>query len=347
MSRRVVITGIGVISPIGTGHEEFWHALLSGVSGVRRVSRFDCSDIATRVAAEVPDFNAEDYMERKEAKRMDRFTQLAVAASKLAVADAALTITPELAPRVGTHIGSGIGGISTLEEEAHTLFERGMGKISPFFVPMLIANMGTGRVARMLGAQGPSETVVTACATSTNSLGDAYRLIRYGDADVMIAGGAEAAITRLSMAGFSNMKAMSRRNDEPEKASRPFDRDRDGFVLGEGSGVVILEEREMAIARGAKIYAEIIGYGMSNDAYDMVHPAPGGEGAARAMVSALHDAGVSPTEVDHINAHATSTPAGDFAETKAVKRVFGEHAPRQGIFLVRPVRLRRLLWRLP
>ena len=262
---------------------------------------------------------------------MDRFTQFAVAASKMAVEDAELVIDDDLAPRTGVLIGSGIGGLQTLEDEAMTLFEKGMGRISPFFVPMMIANMGTGKVARMFNAKGPSETVVTACATSTNAIGDAFRLIQRGEADVMIAGGAEAAVTRLSMAGFSNMKALSRRNDEPEKASRPFDKLRDGFVLGEGAGIVIVEEREVALARGAKLYAEVIGYGMSNDAYDMVHPAPGGEGARRAMEASLRDAGMSPTEIDHINPHATSTPAGDAAETQAIKTLFGPHAYKMPI----------------
>lgn len=331
MKKRVVITGIGAVTPIGIGKEAYWKALVEGKSGVSLVEKFDCAEIATRIAAQVKDFDPDEYMDRKEARRMDRFTQFAVAASKMAVADSCLTITEELAPRVGVHIGSGIGGIATLEEEARTLYEKGMGKISPFFVPMMIANMGTGRVARILNAQGPSETVVTACATSTNAIGDAYRLLLEGAADVMVAGGAEAAVTPLSMAGFSNMRAMSRRNDDPEKASRPFDIERDGFVLGEGAGILVLEEREFALARGARIYAEIIGYGMSNDAYDMVQPAPEGRGAAQAMRAALKDAGIAPDTVDYINPHATSTPLGDIAETQAIKDVFGDHARRIAI----------------
>ena len=326
--RRVVITGIGAITPIGIGTEAYWAALLDGRSGVGLIDRFDCSEIATRIAAEVKGFEPEAYMDRKEARRMDRFTQFAIAASSMAVADSGLEIDDSLSLRTGVFIGSGIGGLQTLEDEAQTLFEKGLGRISPFFVPMMIANMGTGKVARLFNAKGPSETAVSACATSTNAIGDAFRIIQRGDADVMITGGAEAAVTRLAMAGFSNMKALSRRNDEPSKASRPFDRDRDGFVLGEGAGILILEEREQALARGAKLYAEIIGYGMSNDAYDMVHPSPGGEGAKRAMESALRDAGMAASEIDHINPHATSTPAGDIAETHAMKALFGAHAYR-------------------
>lgn len=317
---------MGCVTPIGIGKDAFWEGLISGTCGIDLVTRLNLEEIATRIAAEVKDFEAEQYIERREVRRMDRYAQFAVAASKMALADSCLTITEELAPRVGTHIGSGIGGLTTLEQEARTGFEKGIGKISPFFIPMMIANMGTGTVARVIGARGPSETSVTACATSTNSIGSAYWLIREGKADVMVAGGAEAAITPMSMAGFSNMRAMSRRNDDPKRASRPFDKDRDGFILGEGAGVLILEERDAALARGAEVYAEIVGYGMTNDAYDMVHPSPGGEGAARAMEAALEDAGVDPGQIGHINAHATSTPVGDVSETNALKRVFGDHA---------------------
>lgn len=331
MRRRVVITGIGTVTPIGTGKDAYWKALLEGKSGVGLVDRVDLSEIATRIAAEVKDFSPEDWLDRRETRRMDRFAQFAVAAAKMALADANLTITPELAPRVGTHIGSGVGGLNTLEKEAEVGFGKGIGKISPFFIPMMIANMGTGSVARIIGARGPSQTTVTACATSTNSIGDAFWLIREGKADVMVAGGAEAAITPMAMAGFSNMRAMSRRNEEPQRASRPFDRDRDGFILGEGAGVIIMEEHEAARARGARIYAEVAGYGMSNDAYDMVAPSPGGDGAAQAMRAALEDAEVVPDQVDHINAHATSTPAGDVAETNAIKMVFAEHAHKIAI----------------
>ena len=324
--RRVVVTGLGAVTPLGIGADTYWQGLISGRSGVSPVTLFDCSAIATRIAAQVPDFDPEQYVDRKEAKRMDRFVQFAVAAAHMAVADSGLQITDDNRAGVGVFIGSGIGGISTLEEQHRKLMEGGLGRVSPFFVPMMIANMATGHVAKIFGAQGPSETAVTACATSTNSIGDAYNVVRRGDADAAIAGGSEAAVTPLAMAGFSNMRAMSRRNDDPEHASRPFDTGRDGFILGEGSGIVVMEEAEAAVARGARIYGEIIGYGMSNDAYDMVHPAPEGAGAARAMKAALRDALIEPQAVGYINAHGTSTPAGDVLEIIAIKNVFGEHA---------------------
>ena len=325
--RRIVITGLGAVTPIGTGKKEYWESLLAGKSGVATVTSFDCSAIATRIAAQVRDFNIEDYLEdRKEAKRMDRFVHLAMASSILALKDSGLVVDDSNRHRVGTFIGSGIGGIATLEEQHRKLMEGGMGRVSPFFVPMMIANMGTGQVARHLGLQGPSETVVTACATSTNAIGDAYEVIKRGDADAILTGGSEAAITPISMAGFSNMRAMSRRNDEPERASRPFDVGRDGFILGEGSGIVVLEDLDHAKARGAHIYAEVIGYGMSNDAYDIVHPAPEGAGAARAMAAASKSAQIAPESVGYINAHGTSTPAGDVLEIQAIKTIFGEHA---------------------
>ena len=324
--RRVVITGMGAITPLGIGLDTYWDGLIHGRSGVGPVTDFDCSAISTRIAAQVKGFNPEDYLDRKESKRMDRFVQFAVAASQMAVKDAALPLNDDTRARVGVFIGSGIGGIATLEEQHTRLMEGGMGRVSPFFVPMMIANMGTGQVAKILGAQGPSETAVTACATSANSLGGAYECIRRGDADAIIAGGSEAAITPISMAGFSNMRAMSRRNDDPEHASRPFDEGRDGFLLGEGSAILVLEELSAALARGARIYAEIIGYGMSNDAYDLVAPAPDGAGAARAMRAALKSAGIAPEAVGYINAHGTSTPAGDVQEVRAIKTVFGDHA---------------------
>jgi 3-oxoacyl-[acyl-carrier-protein] synthase II len=324
--RRIVVTGLGAVTPLGIGTDLYWNGLLAGRSGVNVVENFDCSAISTRIAAQVKGFVPEDYLDRKEAKRMDRFAQFAAAASKMAVADANLPITDETRARVGVFIGSGIGGIQTFEDQHRKLIEGGLGRVSPFFIPMMIANMGTGNVAKLLGAQGPSETAVTACATSTNSIGDAYAVIKRGEADAIVAGGAEAAVTPISMAGFSNMKAMSTRNDDPEHASRPFDTGRDGFILGEGSGILILEELEFAQAHGAKIYAEIIGYGMSNDAYDMVHPAPEGAGAARAMNAALKSACLSPTAIGYINAHGTSTPAGDVLEVQAIKSVFGAHA---------------------
>lgn len=324
--RRVAITGMGAVTPIGIGTEEYWSALLAGKSGVGLVTRFDPSDIATKIAAEVKDFEPEQYVERKEARKMDRFVQLAMAATKMAVADSGFVIDDSNRERVATIIGSGIGGISTFEEQHARMIDGGMGRISPFFIPMMIANMATGHVAKAYGAQGPSESIVTACATSTNAIGDAFRLIALGEADAAIAGGSEAAVTQSGMGGFSNMRAMSRRNDEPERASRPFDKDRDGFVLGEGAGIVVLEELESAKSRGATIYAEIIGYGMSNDAYDMVHPAPEGAGAARSMASALRNADLDPSKIGYINAHGTSTPAGDELEVMAVKKVFGDHA---------------------
>ncbi len=324
--RRVVITGMSAITPLGIGLETYWDGLLQGRSGVAPVTDFDCSAIATRIAAQVKGFAPDDYLDRKESKRMDRFVQFAVVAAQMAVRDACLPITDANRARVGVFIGSGIGGIATMEEQHTRLMEGGMGRVSPFFVPMMIANMGTGQVAKILGAQGPSETAVTACATSSNSLGDAFLCIARGDADAIIAGGSEAAVTPISMAGFSNMRAMSRRNDDPERASRPFDEGRDGFLLGEGSGILILEDLETARARDARIYAEIVGYGMSNDAYDLVAPAPDGAGAARAMAAALKSADLPPDAIGYINAHGTSTPAGDVQEVHAIKTVFGDHA---------------------
>ena len=326
-----MVTGLGAVTPLGIGTEAYWQGLLAGRSGVSPIEDFDCSAIATRIAAQVKDFRPENYLDRKEAKRMDRFAQFAAAASKMAVADAALPINDETRARVGVFIGSGIGGIATFEEQHRKMMEGGLGRVSPFFIPMMIANMGTGNVAKLLGAQGPSETAVTACATSTNSIGDAYLVIKRGEADAILAGGTEAAVVPISMAGFSNMKAMTTRNDDPEHASRPFDVGRDGFILGEGSGILILEELETARSRGAKIYAEVIGYGMSNDAYDMVHPAPEGAGAARAMTAALKSACISADTVGYINAHGTSTPAGDVLEVQAIKSVFGSHARRLAV----------------
>lgn len=326
-----MVTGLGAITPLGIGTDEYWQGLMAGRSGVGLVKDFDCSAIATRIAAQVKDFRPEDYLDRKDAKRMDRFAQFAAAASKMAVADAGLPITDETRARVGVFIGSGIGGIATFEDQHRKMMEGGLGRVSPFFIPMMIANMGTGNVAKMLGAQGPSETAVTACATSTNSLGDAYLVIKRGEADAVVAGGTEAAVVPISMAGFSNMRAMTTRNDDPEHASRPFDTGRDGFILGEGSGILVLEDLETARLRGAKIYAEIIGYGMSNDAYDMVHPAPEGAGAARAMTAALKSACLPAEAVGYINAHGTSTPAGDVLEVQAIKSVFGAHAHRLAV----------------
>ncbi|MGO8672749.1 MAG: beta-ketoacyl-ACP synthase II [Capsulimonadaceae bacterium] len=324
--RRVVITGLGAVTPVGIGVEAFWSGLLAGRSGVGPVTRFDCSDIATRIAAEVNGFNPEEFMERRDVKRMDRFVHLAMAAARMAIEDSGLVIDDSNREQVATIVGSGIGGILTFEEQHTRLIAGGLGRVSPFFVPAMIGNMAAGYLAKTFGAQGPSESVVTACATSTNAIGDAYGLISRSEANCAIAGGSEAALSPSAMAGFSNMKAMSRRNDDPEHASRPFDAGRDGFVLGEGSGIVILEELESALARGARIYAEIVGYGMSNDAYDMVHPAPEGAGAARSMAAALRSGDIAPESIGYINAHGTSTPAGDELEVQAVKTVFGEHA---------------------
>jgi len=326
MKRRVVITGVGVISPVGNDAKTFWNSLLEGKSGVGPVTAFDASEYPTRIAAEVKDFDPGAYMDKREARRQDRYVQFALAASKMAVADANLEITPELGERTGVYIGSGIGGLGTWEEQHQILLEKGPRRVSPFFIPMMIANMASGAVSMEYGAKGPTSSAITACATGTNAIGDAFRLIQNGYADVMITGGAEATIRPMAFAGFCSMKAMSTRNEEPAKASRPFDKDRDGFVMGEGAGVVILEELEHAKKRGANILAEVIGYGMSADAHHITAPSPGGEGAARCMKAALADAGVEPTQVGYINAHGTSTDQGDVAETQAIKSVFGEHA---------------------
>ncbi|MBE3595845.1 MAG: beta-ketoacyl-ACP synthase II [Hydrogenibacillus sp.] len=328
MRRRVVITGLGVITPIGNDVETFWSNLIAGKSGVGRITAFDASEYPTQIAAEVKDFDPGAYMDNKEARRVDRFIQFAVAATKMALEQAKLTITSENAERVGVLIGSGIGGLATLEDNAKVLLERGPRRVSPFLVPMMIANMGSGYVSIVFGAKGPNATVVTACATGTQAIGEASEMIRRGSADVMIAGGSEATIRPLALAGFSSMKALSTRNDAPEAASRPFDKDRDGFVMGEGAGIVILESLEHAQARGAKIIAEVAGYGLSADAYHLTAPEPDGRGAAQAMALALRDAGVAPEEVDYINAHGTSTDYNDVTETKAIKAVFGEHAKR-------------------
>ncbi|MFD2371252.1 beta-ketoacyl-ACP synthase II [Brevibacillus sp. GCM10020057] len=326
MKRRVVITGVGVISPVGNDAQTFWNSLLEGKSGIDRVTSFDVSDYPTQIAGEVKDFNPELYMDKKEVRRTDRFVQFGLAAAKMAIEDAKLEITAENAERVGVYIGSGIGGLTTWEEQHSVLLEKGPRRVSPFFIPMMIANMASGAVSIQYGAKGPTSSAITACATGTNAIGDALRLIQFDHADVMIAGGAEATIRPMAFAGFCSAKAMSTRNDEPQKASRPFDIGRDGFVMGEGAGVVILEELEHAKRRGATILAEVIGYGMSADAHHITAPSPGGEGAARCMANALKDAGIDPTEVDYINAHGTSTDQGDIAETQAIKSVFGEHA---------------------
>lgn len=326
--RRVVVTGMGPITPIGHGHEAFWKALLNGVSGAGPITHFDASEYTTRIAAEVKDFDPEQYMERKEARRMDRFVQFSVAATKLAVEDSQIDLERTDLDRVGVLIGSGIGGTNTWEEQHRTLLERGPGRVSPFFVPMLISDMASGQISIIYGAKGPNFAVVTACATATHAIGEATEIIRRGAADVMIAGGSEAAIAPLSVAGFCAMKALTTRNDDPAHASRPFDLDRDGFLMGEGAATLILESFEHARNRGASVYGEIVGYGMSGDAFHITAPAPEGEGAARSMAAAISNAGLRPEDIDYINAHGTSTEANDRLETAAIKKVFGERAPK-------------------
>jgi len=327
MKRRVVITGMGAISPLGSDLNTLWNNLVNGKSGVSTITAFDASELPTRIAAEVKDFNPEDYIDRRDVRRMDRFVHFAVAASMLALQDAELNIGTNADPeRTGVIIGSGIGGLGTWEEQHATLLEKGHKRVSPFFIPMMIANMASGYVSMLTGAKGPNTTIVTACATGSHSIGDSARIIERGDADVMICGGAEATIRMVGMTGFCALRAMSTRNDEPERASRPFDVDRDGFVMGEGSGVLVLESLEHALQRGARIYAEVIGYGMSADAHHMTDPAPGGEGAVRCMRMAIRDAGIEAADIDYINAHGTSTPVGDKSEIAAIKTVFGEHA---------------------
>lgn len=327
---RVVVTGIGIISPLGD-KDSLWNNLLEGVSGVGRITRFDAESLPVQIGAEVRDFDPTIYMERKEARRMDRFAQFAVAAAKLSLTDANLDLPLANPERVGVLVGSGIGGIETVQEQCQVLLERGADRVSPFFVPMMIPDMASGQIAIHTGAKGPNSCTVTACATGTHSIGDAFRIIARGQADIMLAGGSEAAICPLGLAGFISARALSTRNDEPEKASRPFDKDRDGFVMGEGAGVLVLEKLEHALARGAKIYGEVIGYGASGDAYHITSPAPNGEGAQRAMREAISDGGLQPEAVDYVNAHGTSTEYNDLYETMAIKAVFGEHAQKLAI----------------
>lgn len=329
MRHRVVVTGMGAITPLGSDLDILWTNLVQGKSGVSTITSFDASELPTRIAAEVKDFDPEDYIDRKEARRMDRFVQFAVAASKKAIQDAGLDIGTNADPeRVGVIVGSGIGGLGTWEEQHMILLEKGHRRVSPFFIPMMISNMASGQISMLTGAKGPNTNVVTACATGSHAIGDSARMIQRGDADIMICGGAEATIRMVGMAGFCALRAMSTRNDEPERASRPFDIDRDGFVMGEGAGVLVLESLEHAKKRGAKIYAEVVGYGMSADAYHMTDPAPGGEGAVRCMRMAIRDAGLDLQDVDYINAHGTSTPIGDKSEIAAIKTVFGDEASR-------------------
>jgi 3-oxoacyl-[acyl-carrier-protein] synthase II len=326
--RRVVITGVGAVSPLGCGNVKNWDALTSGKSGIGLITRFDATEMPVKIAGEVPDFNAELYIDKKEIKKMDLFIQYGLAAAHYAMEDSGLVINDENAERVGVLVGAGLGGLPTIEKYHSLLSEGGPKKISPFFIPMLIINLAPGHISIKYGAKGPNLSSVSACATSTHSIGDAYHIIKRGDADAMIAGGTESVITPLGIGGFAAMKALSDRNDDPTTASRPFDKNRDGFVMGEGAGIVVLEEYEAAKARGAKIYAEIVGYGMTGDAYHLTAPAPGGEGGARSMKMALNNAGIDPEMVSYINAHGTSTPIGDMYETMAIKKVFGDHAKK-------------------
>jgi 3-oxoacyl-[acyl-carrier-protein] synthase II len=330
--RRVVITGIGVVSPLGNDLDTFWQNLLAGRSGIGHYQAFDSTNFDCRIAGEVKDFNPADYFAvPKAAKRTDRFTQFAMAGAKMAVADAGLDLEKLDRERCGVIIGSGIGGLDSMECEAQRLLQKGPSRVSPFTIAMMISNMASGMVSMEYGLGGPNMCIVTACATANHSLGEAWRIIKFGDADLFIAGGAEGTITPLGIAGFAAMKAVSCRNDEPEKASRPFDKGRDGFVMGEGAGIMILEEYEHAKKRGARIYCELAGYGCTADAYHMTQPQPDGEGAARAMRIALDHAGLNPEDIQHINPHATSTPIGDICETRAIKKALGDHAKKVAV----------------
>lgn len=324
--RRVVVTGLGIVSPLGTGIERNWEAALHGTSGIGKVTRFDASDFPTKIAGEVKGFNPEDYVDRKDVKKMDRFIHFAIAGAKEAMTDANLQIKEDIAERTGVIMGAGLGGLESIERYHEALLEGGVRKISPFFIPMLIVNLAPGQISMIYGAKGPNLSITTACAASTHAIGEAYQAIRADEADVIIAGGSEATITPLGLGGFCAMRALSTRNDDPAKASRPFDSERDGFVMGEGSAILILEELEFARKRGAKIYAEVCGYAATADAHHITAPAPAGEGAARCMDLALKSGGIQPEEVDYINAHGTSTKYNDLFETMAIKTVFGDHA---------------------
>jgi len=331
LNRRVVVTGVGLVSPLGIGTGANWEALCAGRSGIGPITKFDASGFSSRIAGEVKGFDPLAFIEKRDVKKMDVFIQYAIAASQFAVDDARLTFTPAEASRVGVFIASGIGGFSTIEREHRALLEGGPRRISPFFIPSAIINLASGQVSIRFGAKGPNSATCTACSASAHAIGDAYHMIRRGDADVMIAGGSEAAITPMGVGGFAAMRALSTRNDAPERASRPFDKDRDGFVIGEGAGVVILEEYDRAVRRDAPIYAELVGYGLSADAYHITAPSEDGDGAVRVMQMALDRAGVRPDEVDYINAHGTSTPHNDRLESLAIKRCFGDHAYRLAI----------------
>lgn len=329
--RRVVVTGLGLITPLGIGVERSWEGLTAGRSGIRRITQFDASAFPTQIAGEVEGFNPEDYVDAKEVKKMDRFIHFGVASATMAIQDSGLAIDESNASEVGVFVGAGMGGLPAIERYHSVLLEKGPRRITPFFIPMVIVNLAAGQISIKFGAKGPNSSPATACATGSHAIGDAYKVIERGDAVAMIAGGTEAVITPMGIGGFNAMKALSTRNDEPEKASRPFDRDRDGFVMGEGAGILILEEREHALRRGARIYAEIAGYGLTGDAYHITSPAPGGEGAARCMAMAIRDAGIRPEEIGCVNAHGTSTKYGDELETEAMKTVFGDHAYRLAV----------------
>jgi 3-oxoacyl-[acyl-carrier-protein] synthase II len=331
LSRRVVVTGVGLVSSLGIGTEANWEALCAGRSGVGRITRFDASQFACQIAGEVKGFDPLHFVEKKDVKKVDTFIQYALAASDFAMQDAGLKITPDLASRVGVFIASGIGGFGTIEREHREYLKGGPRRISPFFIPSAIINLAAGQVSIRFGAKGPNSATCTACSASAHAIGDAWEIIRRGDAEAMIAGGSEAAITPMGVGGFAAMRALSTRNDDPTHASRPFDRDRDGFIIGEGAGVVVLEALDLAIKRGAPIYAELVGYGMSADAYHMTAPSEDGDGAVRVMQAALCKANVQPGDIDYVNAHGTSTPHNDRIETVALKRCFGEHAHKLAI----------------
>jgi 3-oxoacyl-[acyl-carrier-protein] synthase II len=331
MSRRVVVTGVGLVTPLGTGVRQTWDALCAGKSGIGPITRFDASDFPVRIAAEVKDFQVEDHLDKKFAKHLDLFAQYAVAAAGMALKDAGIAITADNATRIGSITGTGLGGLPTIEKYHQIALERGPKRITPFFIPMVIPNMGAGQISIAFGTKGPNLALSTACAAGTHAVGEAFQLISQGACDIAITGGSESVICSLAVGGFASMKALSTRNDEPEKASRPFDRERDGFVIAEGAGILILESMESAVLRGAKIYAEVVGYGLTSDGYHMAAPPEDGEGAVRCMAMALNDAGLAPEEIDYINAHGTSTPLNDVVETRAIKTVFGSHADKLAI----------------
>ncbi|WP_419176752.1 beta-ketoacyl-ACP synthase II [Desulfosediminicola sp.] len=331
MNRRVVVTGIGLVTPIGTGVDKAWKNLIAGESGVDRITRFDASEFQVQIAAEVTDFDSKEFIEPKKAKHLDLFVQYGLAAAKMAVEDSGFEVSDENCERVGVITGCGMGGLPTITKYHQVMLERGAKRISPFFIPMAIPNMPSGHISMEIGSKGPNLTLTTACAAGTHAVGEAYRHIKYGMSDVIVTGGMEGVICELGIGGFSAMKALSTRNDDPKAASRPFDKDRDGFIMSEGSGILILEDLEHARARGAKIYAEVVGYGLSSDAYHIAAPPEDGEGGQRAMKMALKDAGLAPEDIDYVNAHGTSTPLNDRCETTAIKSVFGEHAYKLAI----------------